>query len=378
MKHPWDSQTFRRGARENGLDAVSIEAALSIAKAIKSTAPDLPVIFSLSHLAHLVDVSPKHLRPIVDRMSDPYRHFRLRKKSGRKGSKAPRRRYRDIYAPQPHLLRTQRWIAQNILNVLKPHSSSFAFAPDSDMLDAATQHCGCTWLLKMDVSNFFESITERQAYQVYRGCGYTALLSFELARLSTRSVDQKHYFHLQESEFPHPEAVEGYLPQGAPTSPMLANLAVRPLDMKLKRIAAELGWKYTRYADDMAFSTDRVRTRKEALQLKAIVETALTRFGLSVNQSKTRISPPGARKVLLGLLIDRERPRLTRQFKDNIETHLYALNHAKIGAQAHRDKRGFSSITGMRHHIRGLIAFAHHVDPDYAQKLYKDFNRIKW
>lgn len=378
MKHPWDSQHFMRGARAAGRDEKSISAAISISKAIKQVSPDLPVIFSLSHLAHLVDVSPKKLRPIVDRMSDPYRHFRLRKKSGGKGSKAPKRRYRDIYAPQPDILRTQRWIAQNILNVLQLHQSSFGFAPGSDMLDAATLHCGCAWLLKMDVSNFFESITERQAYRVFRGCGYTALLSFELARLCTRSTDRRHYFHLTESEYPHPEAIEGYLPQGAPTSPMLANLTVHSLDVRLKKISEELGWKYSRYADDLAFSTEKIMSRTEALKLKGIVEAAIESSGLSPNHSKTRISPPGARKVLLGVLIDRERPRLTRKFKDNVETHVYALTSEKIGVQAHKEKRGFSSTTGMRHHVRGLIAFAHHVDKNYAKILYADFNRIKW
>jgi hypothetical protein len=159
---------------------------------------------------------------------------------------------------------------------------------------------------------------------------------------------------------------------------MLANLAVYSLDVRLKRIAGELGWKYSRYADDLAFSTGQVISRSDALELRGIIEAALTGFGLSANHTKTRISPPGARKVLLGVLVDRERPRLTRQFKDNIETHLYALNHEKIGVQAHRDSRGFTSTKGMRHHIRGLIAFAHHVDEVYAQKLYEEFNCVRW
>ncbi|KZK93368.1 Reverse transcriptase (RNA-dependent DNA polymerase) [Pseudovibrio sp. Ad5] len=378
MKHPWDSQNFVRGARASGRDLDTISAAVSIAKAIKQVSPNLPVIFSLSHLAHLVDVSPKDLRPIVDRMSDPYRHFRLRKKSGGNGSKAPKRRFRDIYAPQPHILRTQRWIAQNILNLIQPHPSSFGFAPGSDMLAAATLHCGCAWLLKMDVSNFFESITERQAYQVFRECGYTALLSFQLARLCTRSIDKKHYSHLRETEFPHPSATEGFLPQGAPTSPMLANLAVYSLDVKLKQIADELGWKYSRYADDIAFSTEQSVSRTDALKLRGIVEGTLKSFGLSENSNKTRISPPGARKILLGVLVDRERPRLTRRYKDNIETHLYALNHEKIGVLAHQANRKFSSVTGMRHHVLGLISFAYHVDRKYGNKLYSEYNRVKW
>jgi RNA-directed DNA polymerase len=378
MKHPWDSQTFIQGSKRLGRDDASIFAALSIAKSIKSVSADLPVIFSLSHLGHLVDVSPKHLRPIVDRMRDPYRHFRLRKKGGGKNSVAAKRRYRDIYVPEPYLLRTQRWIAQNILNSLQVHSSSFGFAPGSNMLEAANLHCGKSWLVKMDVSNFFESITERQAYRVFRSGGYTALLSFQLARLCTRSDDRKHLFHLQESKFPHPDAEEGFLPQGAPTSPMLANLAVRSLDERLKAAAKRLGWTYSRYADDLAFSSDECPSRGHAMKLVGIVEAALIGFGVKPNRSKTRVSPPGARKILLGVLVDRERPRLTRRFKNNVETHLYALGHSKVGVQAHRERRGFGSITGMRHHILGLIAFAHHVDKIYAAKLYSDFNKIKW
>ncbi len=90
------------------------------------------------------------------------------------------------------------------------------------------------------------------------------------------------------------------------------------------------------------------------------------------------VTPPGARKVLLGVLIDRERPRVSKEFRNNIETHIYALNHPKIGASAHQSQRGFASIIGMRKHIAGLIAFAHQVDPSYARLLYSNFNQIDW
>ncbi len=80
----------------------------------------------------------------------------------------------------------------------------------------------------------------------------------------------------------------------------------------------------------------------------------------------------------LGVLIDRERPRVSKEFRNNIETHIYALNHPKIGASAHQSQRGFASIIGMRKHIAGLIAFAHQVDPSYARLLYSNFNQIDW
>ncbi len=64
--------------------------------------------------------------------------------------------------------------------------------------------------------------------------------------------------------------------------------------------------------------------------------------------------------------------------RNNVETHLYALTHAKIGPERHRQKRKFASLIGMRRHIVGLIAFAHQVDKEYAAKLYAELNAVNW
>ena len=171
---------------------------------------------------------------------------------------------------------------------------------------------------------------------------------------------------------------QGHLPQGAPTSPMLANLAVHALDVHLSEMCSKLGWTYTRYADDLSFSrTDDVR-RSSAMHLIKLVEQALKTFGLAVRHPKTSIAPPRARKVMLGVLVDRERPRLTRSFRNNLETHLYALTNPKIGARAHLQRRGFASRIGMQRHVAGLLAFAHQVDREYAAKQYRRFNTIDW
>jgi RNA-directed DNA polymerase len=311
MKHPWDSQAFAEGARAAGRSGRIYEAARIAAGRIKEKNSDLPVVLTLSHLAHLIDVSPVELRRIIDRKSDP-----------------------------------------------------------------------CRWLVKMDVRHFFESIREPRVYQVFSGLGYGALVSFELSRLCTR-LSQQHTAKPAtsdegESSIPYKRAPEGHLPQGAPTSPMLANLAVRQLDDILHEIGQRTGWTYSRYADDLAFSTNDPSTRGRAMEISKLAERALVRFGLEANRQKTTIVPPGARKILLGVLIDRGRPHLTRAFRNNIETHLYALAHPKIGPAAHKKTRGFASIIGMKRHIEGLIAFAHQVDAQYASRLYKMLNRVDW
>lgn len=381
MKHPWDSQAFSRGARAAGRDVKIISAANDVARRIKQANPDLPVVLTLAHLGHLVDVAPGTLRRIIDRKVDPYRVFRVKKRAqpGR-GAAAPRR-YRTICVPFPALMRVQRWIAQTILNAVEPHPTSHAFAPGRDLLGAVERHVGCRWLVKMDVRHFFESIIEPAVYKVFRELGYGALIAFEMTRLCTRLPT--HSFRTGSGEdarhaLPYREQAPGHLPQGAPSSPMLANLAVRKLDEKLDALARERGWIYTRYADDLAFSTAKKSTREAAIALARLAEGELLALGLVANRQKTTIVPPGARKILLGVLVDRSVPHLTRAFRNNIETHLYALTHPEIGPTGHRKTRGFASTIGMKRHVEGLIAFAHQIDPAYAARLYEGLNRVDW
>jgi RNA-directed DNA polymerase len=159
---------------------------------------------------------------------------------------------------------------------------------------------------------------------------------------------------------------------------MLANLVVRKLDERLDSLASARGWIYTRYADDLAFSTKGPCRRGHVMALASLAERELSAFGLIANRQKTTILAPGSRKILLGVLVDRGSPHLTREFRNNIETHLYALTHPKIGPIAHRNRRGFVSTIGMKHHVEGLIAFAHQIDPTYASCLYATFNRTDW
>lgn len=194
-------------------------------------------------------------------------------------------------------MRTQRWIAQSILNVIEPHPASFAFAPRRNLIDAARRHAGCRWLVKLDLRNFFEAISEQRVYHVFKELGYGDLISFELARLCTHGpLSQDISSEIAASALPHAPEPPGFLPQGAPSSPMLANLAVHRLDHRLQTMADSKGWIYTRYADDLAFSTTAPTTREQARALAREVDREVRRFGLVCNKSKTTVVPPGARK----------------------------------------------------------------------------------
>ena len=104
----------------------------------------------------------------------------------------------------------------------------------------------------------------------------------------------------------------------------------------------------------------------------------MVKHGLAPNRAKTQIVPPGARKIVLGLLVDGESPRLCREFKSKLRMHLYYLNHSMIGPGGHAESRGFDSIIGLRAHVLGLIAHARLVEPDYGEARLGEFNNIAW
>jgi RNA-directed DNA polymerase len=170
----------------------------------------------------------------------------------------------------------------------------------------------------------------------------------------------------------------GYLPQGAPTSPMLANLVVHSLDDEIQALAEASGLTYTRYADDMAFSTpSRDFDYARAKTLVASVYGILARNGLRPNLAKTRIRGPGSRKVVLGLGVDAtERPRLTRELRDRVRMHFYYIN--KIGPAAHAKNRGFPTVFDLRRHIEGLVFFARDIDKNLGNIWLLQYNAVPW
>ena len=306
MKHQWSPRSFADQARRLRRSDETINAALAAAKAVKDRDVDLPVVLTLSHLAYLAGINPGTARAYAARTwnIEPYRVFKLKKRP-KPNSRAPSRGFREICVPEPDLMRLQRWIAQNILSRAVPHPCSFAFHRDRGVLKAAERHCGSRWLIKLDVRDFFQSITERQCYGVFRSLGYGALISFELSRICTRGPKLDRYKGaVPAGDRPYPQADESRLPQGAPTSPVLANMVVEALDTRLSALAASLGWTYTRYADDMAFSTPADASRGEAGKIIALAKAEVRRFGLELNGTKTVVAPPGARRIVLGLLVD--------------------------------------------------------------------------
>jgi RNA-directed DNA polymerase len=268
----------------------------------------------------------------------------------------------------------QRWILRNVLSALESHQSSYAYQQGRSILCCAEAHLNSRWLVKMDIHDFFGSVRERRVYPVFLDLGYPRLLSFEMARLCTRSRSFDWIMDDVEERPSTPYRVfqEGRLPQGAPTSGALANAARFEADARLEKLARIEKLVYTRYSDDLIFSAGSDFSRERATNLVRRVAAILEQEGFSPHRAKTRVIPPGARHVVLGLLLAEGRVHLLPEFKRRVEVHIRGV--AKFGAPEHARHRHFDSVLAMINHIDGCIAFAEGIDPLFAVDARESWN----
>lgn len=370
----WNPNLFRREGLSKGYDSRYLTSLVEQGE--KSNEKNLPVVFSLAHLANLSHTLYSDLHGFVSRYElgrkdFPYKNFPIAKRTGGK---------RWISIPTPALMTVQYWINQNILSRVIPHSAAYAYVPKRKIIQHAQRHCGSAWLIKIDIKDFFGNISERQVFDVFLNLGYPKLLSFEMARLCTRvtpkrkgkrwcnTVDE-HTISSYDSKF------VGSLPQGAPTSPALSNLVCINLDKKLTSLAASHDATYSRYADDLCFSLS-MGCRRSALHIKKEVSKILREYSFSDNSEKTRVIPPGARKILTGLNVNNDSPKIPKEIRDSVRMHLhYAKKH---GIRLHCTERKFRSVIGFKNYLSGVIGYISSIDAKQGKKLRDEFNLLPW
>jgi RNA-directed DNA polymerase len=282
---------------------------------------------------------------------------------------------RAISIPDPILMGVQRWILDRILARLPTHHNSYAYTAGTSIRQCAQKHLGARWLVKLDISDFFQSINEARVYSVFVAAGYQPLISLELARVCTRYAG--HATHIDERRFvahPHYTTVRayirpllGFLPQGAPTSGALANQVARPLDIELTRLADSHGAVYTRYADDLIFSSMGTFDRGTAQDLIREARKVLQSERFTMHEQKTSVVPPGARRIVLGLLVDGDRVRISRKMRARLTGHIRGVE--TFGLSGHVTHSKFVSIDGFVRHVSGLLAFAHDIEPRWAAEM---------
>lgn len=360
----WSSQQYLSAAKS--LDCSEDFLKELQKESIRQQKLKLPILFGLKHLAALSDSNYQILYARMRSSDGLYRVFNIRKRTAG---------YRQITVPFPSLKIVQSWINHNLLSTLQPHSASTAYTDGSSPVENARRHCGTKWLIKLDITDFFESISERQVFHVFKKLGYKKLFAFQLARLCTRTSENSLKYRKRHKRWTKNQKMIGHLPQGAPTSPKLSNLVCLDLDERLQELAEQYGCNYSRYADDITFSADDLNR----IQVSEIIKTTqyeLGKFGFQRNRRKTQISPPGARKIVTGLLVDSNKPRLSKAFKERITKHLYYSKRFK--PHGHCERIGFSSLPAFMDHLHGLITYAEHVDSQFGEACRQSFKEIDW
>jgi retron-type reverse transcriptase len=298
------------------------------------------------------------------------RHYHYRWQPKRSG--APRL----VEAPRPRLKAIQRRVLHAILDAIPPHEAAHGFRAGRSIATHAVPHVAQPVVVTLDLKEFFPSITFARVLAVFLTVGYPETVARRLAGLCTNSVPAD-VLSGPGGPAPGPESwrlrrlyTQPHLPQGAPTSPALANLAAYRLDARLSGLARALEAQYTRYADDLTFSGgDRLACCLE--RFVAHVGAIAIEEGFAVQHRKTRVMRPGVRQHVAGVVVN-ERPNVARDAFDRLKATLHNCVRDGPGAQ---NRAGHADF---RAHLAGRVAHVMALNPARGARLRALFEQICW
>jgi RNA-directed DNA polymerase len=281
---------------------------------------------------------------------------------------------RLIEIPKPNLMAIQRRILHEILDLVPTHESAHGFVAGRSCLSAAQVHAGESIVVTVDLKDFFLNTRLSRVHHIFRSLGYpwavarvvTGLCSSCTPRsvFSRLPIAQRHDWLTQKiHQAPH-------LPQGAPTSPALANLAAWHLDVRVRGLARTFGANYTRYADDLAFSGDAGFAGKVKPFLAAIEDIARSE-GFVLNSRKTRIMRRGGCQRVTGIVVN-DHINVPRAVFDQLKATLHNCRRHGPVAENRDGLRDF------RAHLNGKVTWVENVNPARGERLRRMFDEIRW
>ena len=294
-----------------------------------------------------------------------YRHELLPKRRGG---------WRLLEVPQPWLMALQRRILDDLLDRIPPHGAACGFVRERSVVDHARAHAGQAVVLKYDLQDFFTSVRASRVHALFETLGYVEDVARTLTALCTTATPEPvlRRLHAQGSlAWPQLQRLrDAHLAQGAPSSPALANLCAFGLDLRLAALAASVGARYTRYADDLVLSGD-ARLRGSASRIGIHVARIAHDEGFALNHRKTRALSAGTRQAVCGIVVNAH-ANLPRDEFDRLKAILHQCVRDGPSAQ-NRDGRA-----DWRAHLRGRVAWAEQLNAAKAVRLRRMFDRIDW
>lgn len=293
----------------------------------------------------------------------PLHHYRRRWVPSTSGA-------RLLESPGPRLAELQRRVGRRVLARIPVHDAAHGYVRGRSPHTLAAAHAGRGMVVRMDLEGFFAHVTGARTAGLLRVAGYPPAVAVALAGLLVTAAppavlraappgDDARRRLLQRLAAPH-------LPQGAPTSPAVANLLAHRLDRRLHGLAAAVGARYGRYADDLVFSGV---AGLPVHGLVARVGAIATEEGFRVRPDKTRVQPAHHRQRVTGLVVNAD-PAPARADYDALRALLH--NCARTGP----DAQNRAAHPAFRDHLLGRIAWVGSGRPARAARLRALFDAI--
>jgi hypothetical protein len=288
--------------------------------------------------------------------------------------------HRLLEVPKPRLRDIQRRLLRGLLDRVPPYPAAHGFRPGHSALTHAREHAGQVVVVRLDLADFFLHVGAARVLAIFRRLGYPDSAADRLALLCTHRTPGA---VLDPGRLPgeRPSGFRGgridagryrspHLPQGAPTSPALANLAAFGLDLRLAATAKSAGARYTRYADDLAFSGGE-DFRRSVGRFIPWVGSIVADEGFAVNFRKTRVMSKGLRQRVTGLVVN-ARPNVPREDFDRIKAILTnCIRHGPLSQTSLPPARFRSTLAGH-------IAYIGASNPGRGERLRLLFEGIRW
>jgi hypothetical protein len=318
----------------------------------------LPALASERDLAAWLGVSLGRLRWYThDRAADTTWHYMRYSLPKRGGGE------RVILAPKPELKALQRKVLSGIAALVPVASTTHGFVRGRSIVSNARQHVGKPVVLKLDLKDFFPSVTFPRVRGLFVALGYPYAVASALALLCTEYAREP--FDRDGTRY-YISIGPRHLVQGAPTSPALANLVAWRLDRRLGGLAARRGYTYTRYADDLTFSGDDVAGVQ---RLRTAVQRIVADERFTVNVKKTRVARRSARQTVTGLVVN-DGLAAPRQTRRRLRAILHNAGKTGLAAQNRDQRRDF------RAYLQGLIGHVHAASARHAAPLAAGLRRV--
>jgi hypothetical protein len=335
---------------------------------------------SVDALAERLELSPGHLVwladvrglecTVADEKLRNYRYRTLARPAG-----LPR----VIEAPKARLKEIQRWVLHEILDHVPAHDAAHGFIAGRSAVSHARLHTRQAAVLRLDLKDFFASIAAGRVYGIFRTLGYAPSVAHVLTGITSNAIPQVVWASVPRTADPRlvqsrfwlgRQLATPHLPQGAPTSPALANLAAFRLDRRLDGLAAASGCRYSRYADDLTFSgSARLQRRRDHfLELAASIARE---EGFALHPGKSVLRGTGTRQSVCGIVVN-VHPNVARLEYDRLKAILH--NAARHGPAS----QNRANVADFEAQLRGRISWVDSLNPTRGEKLRRRFEEIDW